>query len=124
MSRPKIKISNDEWKIIENLCAIMCTGEEIASVLNVSYDTLERRVREKYKTSFAEYIKKHSAKGRTSLRRMQYRTAESGNATMQIWLGKQYLGQSDKVESDITTAGAPVTAPVIKYYTIEEIEGE
>lgn len=38
--------------------------------------------------------------GKASLRRMQFKTAESGNATMQIWLGKQYLGQKDK--QDVT----------------------
>ena len=36
--------------------------------------------------------------GRASLRRMQYVAAKKGNATMQIWLGKQYLGQKDKQE--------------------------
>jgi hypothetical protein len=27
---------------------------------------------------------------------MQWKTAEAGNPTMQIWMGKQYLGQQDK----------------------------
>jgi hypothetical protein len=27
---------------------------------------------------------------------MQFKAAEAGNPTMLIWLGKQYLGQSDK----------------------------
>lgn len=35
-----------------------------------------------------------------SLRRAQMKLAESGNATMLIWCGKQYLGQTDKVEID------------------------
>ena len=34
--------------------------------------------------------------GRASLRRMQFKNAQAGNVTMQIWLGKQYLGQQDK----------------------------
>ena len=29
---------------------------------------------------------------------MQWKSAEKGNVTMQIWLGKQNLGQSDKQE--------------------------
>ena len=36
--------------------------------------------------------------GKASLRRMQYGAANKGNVTMQIWLGKQYLGQNDKQE--------------------------
>ena len=33
-----------------------------------------------------------------SIRRKQYNMSET-NVTMAIWLGKQYLGQTDKVES-------------------------
>jgi len=29
---------------------------------------------------------------------MQWKSAEKGNVTMQIWLGKQILGQADKSE--------------------------
>ena len=29
---------------------------------------------------------------------MQWKSAEQGNVSMQIWLGKQMLGQSDKQE--------------------------
>lgn len=35
------------------------------------------------------------AKGNISLRRTQKQQADSGNATMLIWLGKQWLGQRD-----------------------------
>lgn len=38
--------------------------------------------------------------GKASLRRMQFKSAEDGNVTMQIWLGKQMLGQRDKSEID------------------------
>ena len=30
------------------------------------------------------------------MRRMQFESATKGNVVMQIWLGKQYLGQADK----------------------------
>lgn len=48
-------------------------------------------------------LKKGRADGRSSLRRMQFQTAEKGNPTMQIWLGKQLLGQRDKIEQEIDT---------------------
>ena len=98
--RPYIAFTDKEWRQVNAMCAMMCTGEEIASVLGVSYDTLERRVKEKYSISCADYIKEKSASGKASLRRHQYKLAESGNATMLIWLGKQYLGQTDKQEID------------------------
>lgn len=47
--------------------------------------------------------------GRASLRRMQFKNAQAGNVTMQIWLGKQYLGQKDKQEVENTGKdGGPI----------------
>ena len=49
--------------------------------------------------SFADTFKKYSAKGKTSLRRMQFKLAEK-SAAMAIFLGKNYLGQSDSTPID------------------------
>ena len=35
---------------------------------------------------------------RTSLRRWQYEKAKDGNVAMLIWLGKQLLGQRDRID--------------------------
>lgn len=42
-------------------------------------------------------MERGKAKGRISVRRMQMRLLEQGNATMGIRLGKQILGQVDQV---------------------------
>ncbi len=111
MARPKIEIDFD---MVKKLCAIQCTGQEIADVLDVSYDTLERRVKEVYQISFADYIKKHSANGKMSLRRKQHEVAMNGNTTMLVWLGKQYLGQTDKQVVDNTSSDGSMTpVPVL-----------
>jgi len=91
--RPRIKI---DWHIVNSLCEIWCTGEEVASVLGISYDTLNRGCKREFGVGFAEYYKKGSLAGNTSLRRLQWEIAEAGSVPMQIWLGKQYLGQKDK----------------------------
>jgi len=129
MAAKKIQI---DWEIVDELCKIQCTGEEIADVLGCSYDTLERRCKEVHKTACADYIKKKAAGGKSSLRRMQYKAAEGGNATMLIWLGKQYLGQSDKVESksDVNlTTGSETLREAIEsledaYTSTEEVLSE
>ena len=95
VGRPKEKIDLD---LVSSLCEIQCTGEEIASVLKVNYSTLKRRIQEEYDINFAQFYKKHSQVGKSSLRRMQWASASKGNVTMQIWLGKQYLGQRESVE--------------------------
>lgn len=103
MARPRIEI--DE-KNFESLCGLQCTLTEIADFFSCSEDTIERWCKRHYNLSFAETFKKHSGKGRISLRRAQFRLAEK-NASMAIWLGKQYLGQSDNawVSNDVADDG-------------------
>lgn len=84
MGRPRKKI---DAKLVERLAMIDCSVEEIAAVVECSTDTLQRR--------FAAVMAKGRAQGKTSLRRAQFRLALKGNATMQIWLGKQRLGQKE-----------------------------
>lgn len=87
MARPPLDIDEDT---VEKLAAIHCTMIEIASVVGCSVDTLERR--------FADVVKRGRDKGKTSLKRWQWKLAEKGNCTMLIWLGKQYLEQRDHKE--------------------------
>lgn len=87
--RPKKKI---DYETVEKLASIMCTQEEIASYLDISVRTLQRD------KEFCRIYKRGLDKGRMSVRRHQYKLLEAGNATMGIWLGKQYLDQKDKQE--------------------------
>lgn len=86
--RPKKEV---DLKQVQRLSAIMCTQEEIASVLSVSVDTLSRT------PGFAEAYKSGKETGKASLRRLQWRHAQT-NPAMAIWLGKQYLGQSERAD--------------------------
>ena len=97
--RPLIQI---DWEEFDRLCEIQCTLTEIAHVLGVSEDTVERACKRDHKRAFAEHYAIKSTVGRKSLRRAQYDTAMGGGkgaVAMQIWLGKQWLGQTDKLDS-------------------------
>ena len=93
--RPKKEIN---YKLAESLASIFCTEEEIASVLDISVRTLQRD------EEFCRVFKKGKETAKSSLRRMQYKLAEK-NAPMAIFLGKQYLGQKDVVENQVTNNG-------------------
>ena len=100
----KPKQDNIDIKQFEALCAIQCTQEEICSVLGCNTDTLNSWCKSRYKVNFSEIFKEKRLGGKASLRRMQWKLAEK-NATMGIWLGKQYLGQTDKmVDNDANEA--------------------
>ena len=88
MARPKKLI---DYITVEKLAQMMCTQEEIASFLGISSRTLQRD------EEFCRIHKKGMDTGKMSLRRNQFKMSET-NPTMAIWLGKQYLGQSDKIE--------------------------
>lgn len=90
-----------DFKILDNLCLIQCTAEEIAAVLELSVETVDKQVREKYDVPFSEYLKLKSAVGKSSLRRSQWKMAQN-NPAMAIFLGKNLLGQKDKSEIDYT----------------------
>jgi len=64
---------------------------EIAAFLNCHVDTITNR--------FQEIYLKGRENGKAKLRDIQLRAAMSGNVTMLIWLGKQYLDQTDKSQS-------------------------
>lgn len=93
----KIELNLEQLKA---MVRIQCTAEECAAVLGMSVDTLDRRLKELEFAGFADFHKKYSHEGLASLRRAQWKSATQGeNVTMQIWLGKQMLGQADKTEN-------------------------
>jgi hypothetical protein len=92
MGRPRKEI---DQKIFENLCGIQCTEAEICSVFDCCEDTLNAWCKRTYGETFSDTYKKKRQLGKPSLRRMQWELAKK-NASMAIFLGKQYLGQSDQ----------------------------
>lgn len=100
MGRPQKEI---DQSLFEKLCGLQCTLTEIAGIFDCSEDTIERWCKRTYDEGFAETYKKHSAAGKLSLRRAQFRLAEK-SAAMAIFLGKNYLGQSDNVVIEDRTA--------------------
>ena len=100
--RPKVKIN---WKLVENMLMIQCTQKEIAGVLEISHDTLERACKRDHKLDWSTYSEMHLSKGHTSLRRSIWlKAVEGGNTTMLIFLAKAYLGLRDGYTGNTTVA--------------------
>ena len=93
--RPK-KYNIDKEQV-EKLASFGCTNVEIASFFGCDESLIRK--------SYSENITKGKDKGKIRLRQLMFRSAESGNVAMLIWLSKQYLGMSDKQE--ITTMELP-----------------
>lgn len=91
--RPKIEIDSH---LFEHYCGMWCTLAEISNLFGCSDDTIENWCHEFYGIGFQEAYKRFSAKGNAALRQAQMKNALGGGTTMQIWLGKQALGQRDE----------------------------
>ncbi len=76
-------------KQIEKLASYGLTNKEIAEALGYDDSTLKRK--------FENFLTKGRANLRKRLKKKQIDVAMSGNVAMLIWLGKQYLDQSEKV---------------------------
>lgn len=102
MARPRKEIDQEQF---ENLCGLQCTLEEICGWFGVTDKTLDGWCKRTYRASFSEVFRQKRGLGKVSLRRSQWRLAEK-NASMAIWLGKQYLGQRDVVDLGLPTDNA------------------
>jgi hypothetical protein len=89
MSRHKAEISERE---VSNYAKLGATNQEIADMVGCSEATIRGR--------FCEIVAKSRSERKIKLRQMQWKSAEAGNVTMQIWLGKNELGQVDQQKID------------------------
>ena len=95
MGRPRKQIDKTEF---EKLCFLQCTEREFCSWFDVSDETLNKWCKENYDgRTFLDVFKEKRENGLISLRRTQFQLAERSPA-MAIFLGKNMLGQTDKME--------------------------
>ena len=108
MGRPKIPLVTEDIGELEgklpsryvDLKQVMywmdlgATEEEIAGAQHISIYTLKRRLVEETGHTFAQLKEKSTGMTKIKLRNNQYKMSEK-NASMGIWLGKQWLGQKD-----------------------------
>ena len=100
MGRPRKEVN---WKEFEKLCALQCTEEEFCSWFDMCTETLNERCKERYGMTFSETFKQKRGTGKISLRRTLWKQAEK-SAACAIWLSKQHLGMTDKIEQKVENA--------------------
>lgn len=87
-------------RILAGLCAIQCTLSEMAAVIGVDQQTLTDK--------YADLIEQEREAGKMSIRRAQFTSGLNGSVPMLIWLGKQYLGQREKLEQSVPVGELPI----------------
>jgi len=87
-----------DWKLLDSILMFKASLEDCADICGCSSRTITRNIEKEKGMTFSEYRTRKMAKVRTNLASKQYQVAMSGNVSMLIWLGKQWLGQKDKHE--------------------------
>ena len=102
MSKTKQKY-NIDWLFVQECLEKQSTGIAIASMLGISKECLYERVKEDHNMSWAEYKMKYSAIGVERLRHKLYEMVMVDKVpSIAIFLSKQLLGYTDKVEQNIS----------------------
>ena len=89
MARPK-KYNIDTVQLTK-LSKLGCTNKEMADFFGCSPDLLEK--------SYSVFLTKGRAEQKMRLRQLQWKACENGNVSMLIFLGKNMLGQQDRIET-------------------------
>ncbi len=105
VGRPKLNIDGEK---ISKWISYGATVKEISDVECCSEDHIHK--------VFRENITKGKAERNIRLRKAQFELGFSGNCSMLIWLGKQYLGQKD-------SGIAPMRMPISGIQFVDDIDG-
>lgn len=89
-------ISIETFELIKELAEMHCSKSEIARLIGLTTKEFEDLILSDINAAAA--IEYGDAFGKMSIRRQQQVIMNSGSSDMAKFLGKQYLGQSDKIE--------------------------
>lgn len=92
-------------KEVYRLAKLGCSDQDIGSWFLCDGRTIRSR--------FACELRKGREDAKQRLRRLQWINAEKGNVAMQIWLGKQYLGQKEPQDENTTPDGLRETTSLL-----------
>jgi len=90
---PKRKSRVDREKV-EMLSSFGCTIMEIAKFFIVDESVIRK--------DYVEEVRRGKEQMKLRLRQLQWKFAEQGNTSLLIFLGKNYLNQTDKQQLDMT----------------------
>jgi hypothetical protein len=106
--RPPKPLDLEELKRIARTGA---TNIEMAARLGMSEDTLARRLQD---PEIRALVDEAQAEVKISLRAKQVQLALAGDRTMLVWLGKQWLGQKDRLDHAVEVSGGLTLAEIAR----------
>lgn len=111
MANHKIDV---DFKVLDALLQFKVPLYFVADYMNISRDTIIRRIKEDYDMTFAEYHELRLMRTATKLQQKAIEMALAGNATMMIFSLKNLAGWADKVENDVKIASTGLNITISK----------
>lgn len=99
--RAQEAIDADELK---KLMTFHPSKQEAADWFDVSASSLERFIKKEFGCTFEALRDKGFVRTKMAIKRKQIEMALGGCKVMLIWAGKQYLGQSERIEQNHTAS--------------------
>ena len=101
--RPAFDFSPKVLQQIQDLASYMCTKEEVANIIGCHRTTLYRN------EQALEAYNKGVNVAKQKIRKTQFDIATKLNSSiMAMWLGKVYLGQTDKIQNTDDNTPLPI----------------
>lgn len=100
MTKTGPKETELDWQQLNNYLELGASCVDCSEFLGVSEDKIQDHIRKYHNKTFLQYRNSKLTKKRMKLREKQMEVAMEGSVLMLIWLGKQELGQSDRVIID------------------------
>ena len=101
--RPPFEFSPKVLQQIQDLASYMCTKEEVANIIGCHRTTLYRN------QEALEAYEKGVNVAKQKIRKTQFDIATKLNSSiMAMWLGKVYLGQTDKIQNTDDNVPLPI----------------
>jgi|TARA_R100001086_G_scaffold105007_1_gene52753 hypothetical protein len=103
------EVKHTDWAKLDAILQFTPSAEIAANILDVSIDTLERRIKEEKNCTFSQYAKQKMAPVKIRLIKKAIDKAMNGDNTMLIFCLKNLCGWSDR-PMDIISAENSVTS--------------
>ena len=103
IGRPNFEFTPKILEQIKNMASYMCSKQEIGKIIGCSESTINRN------QLAQEAWEQGVALAKQAIRKTQFDIATKLNSSiMAMWLGKVYLGQSDKVQNTDDNVPLPI----------------
>ena len=90
-----------DLEILHKLCESFATREDVCYILDISANTLNKRIGELYPgKTYRDLHNVCLARAKIAIRQKQFQQAMEGDTALLKWLGINMLGQSDKPKSE------------------------